>query len=187
MSEPTDREPAPSQTGGDPHAALLCALQHELRRLAGWYMRGEKPGHTLQPTALVNEAYLRLAGDSQSATDRHVFLGLAARAMRQVLVDHARGRGRAKRGGGEWQRITLSEVIAPTRGQEIDALELHDLLEKLARIDARTSRIAELRLFGGLGIDDIAAVLDISDRTVDREWFVARAWLARHLNEDRMP
>jgi RNA polymerase sigma factor (TIGR02999 family) len=181
-----DRIPADGQ-GEDPASAgselLLSQVYDELRALAAQQLRREKAGHTLQPTALVNEAYLRLAKVNPDITDREQFLALGARAMRRVLVDHARKRSAARRGGGELKRITLDEALTPAQGPEIDLVVLNDLLEKLAQQDARMCQIVELRFFGGLSVDEIAKVLGISDRTVDRDWFVAKAWLARGLSE----
>jgi RNA polymerase sigma-70 factor (ECF subfamily) len=163
--------------------ALLPAVQHELRRLARSYMRRERDGHTLQPTALVNEAYLRLVDqrDVRWASRGH-FFAIAAQAMRRVLVDHARGHVAAKRGGAGAERVTLSGVAAVSPEQpEIDVLWLHEALERLAQLDERQARVVELRYFAGMSVEEVADVLEISPATVKREWSTARLWLAHAL------
>ncbi len=171
---------------GDDSAAsrLLPLVYDELHALAEAYLRRERPGHTLQPTALVNEAYLRLVDrDDVGEGDRERFLRIAAQAMRRVLVDHARGRQAAKRGGGSggWERVTLDEAVAPSGCETVDLVALNDAMDRLAEKKARLSEVVELRFFGGLSIDETARVLGVSDTTVDNDWFVARAWLAREL------
>jgi len=160
---------------------LAETLYPELRRLAGALMRRERPGHTLQPTALVGEAFLRLV-DQTGATwqDRAHFLGVAARVMRQVLVDHARRRGAAKRAGGQ-ERVTFTENLAPGSDDGLAVLDLHRALEKLAAFDERGARVAELRLFAGLTAVETAEVTGVSERTVRSDWNAARLWLAREL------
>lgn len=168
--------------GGDAEARqrLFECLYHELRGLARSLMKSERLDHTLEPTALVNEAYLRLArGEHLAVADRHHFVGVAARAMRQVLVDHARGVGRAKR-GGDWERQPLSRV-GGTDEPNWDVLELHEALDALADYDPRKARVVELRTFAGLEHDEIATILRLDERTVRRDWIFAQAWLARHL------
>lgn len=157
-------------------------VYQELRVLAAKYLSGERQGHTLQPTALVNEAFVKMARGEINApvVDRSQFFAMAARAMRQVLVDHARKHLAQKRGKGQ-RRVTLHEDLLDTGEREVDTLQLHEALEQLAALDARLAQIVELRFFGGLGIDEIAAVLGVADRTVDRDWAVARAWLLRSL------
>jgi RNA polymerase sigma-70 factor (ECF subfamily) len=172
-------------SSGD-HAALdqlLPLIYDDLRRQARRYMRAQPAGHTLQTTALVHEAYLRLVGQSAVKwTGRAHFFGVAAKAMRSILVDHARARNAAKRGSSA-RAITLDEG-AGFAGPEpdVDVLALDEALGRLAEIDARKSRLVELRYFGGLGIDEAAAVLDVSAATVKREWTTARAWLRRELS-----
>jgi RNA polymerase sigma factor (TIGR02999 family) len=156
---------------------LFPILYDELRRLAARYMRRERRAHTLQPSGLVHEAYLRLAGapDCDWHSRAH-FFAIAARVMRQVLVDHARKRGAAKREG---QLVTLQDVDAPALPVEL--LDLDDALRELAALDPRQARVVELRFFGGLDVEETAEVLDLSARTVKREWRTARAWLQRRL------
>jgi RNA polymerase sigma factor (TIGR02999 family) len=167
---------------GDDRLDELTELAHaELRRLARRYLAGERPGHTLQPTALVNEAYLRLAaGQPVDWQNRAHFVGVAAHQMRRILVDHARKRHRAKRDGGG-VRVTFDEQlpVADERGHDVVALD--EALEKLARLDPRRSRIAELRYFGGLSVEETAEALSVSVATVMRDWRLARAWLQREL------
>jgi len=144
-------------------------------------MRGERRGHSLQATALVNEAYLRLI-DARRVRwqDRAHFLAMAARLMRRVLVDHARARGRDKR-GGDAERVTLVEGIAGTDERPVDVMALDDALEALANIDERKSRVIELRYFGGLSVMETAQALGVSEQTVMRDWKFAKAWLLREL------
>jgi RNA polymerase sigma factor (TIGR02999 family) len=161
---------------------LLPLVYGELRRRAGAYLRQERPEHTLQPTAVVHEAYLKLAGGSSiDWKDRAHFFGVAARAMRQVLVDHARTRNTAKRGEGQ-VRVELDAagaVAAPARS--LDLLDLDRALSRLAALDERQSRLVELRLFAGLTIEESAEVLRVSHATVSREWKHAEAWLLREM------
>ena len=159
---------------------LIPLVHEELRRLAGSCMRGERPDHTLQATALVNEAYMRLVDADVDWQSRAHFFGIAARLMRQVLVDYARRRGRAKRSG---RKVSLDEsvLVAPERSAEIVALD--DALTAFARHDERASRVVELHYFGGLTYDEVATVLDISPATVDRDLRLAKAWLYRELRE----
>jgi RNA polymerase sigma-70 factor, ECF subfamily len=161
--------------------ALLPSVQAELQRLARSYMRREREGHTLEPTALVHEAYLRLVDqrDVQWASRGH-FFAIAAQAMRRVLVDHARGHLAAKRGGGA-ERVTLSGVPDIGAVADPEVLALHRALERLAALDPRQARVVELRTFGGLSVEETGAVLGISPATVKREWATARLWLARAL------
>jgi RNA polymerase sigma factor (TIGR02999 family) len=172
-----------AQGASNPEAtARAFELVHdELHRLASKLMRGERAGHTLQPTALVNEAYLRLVdGTSLEWENRAHFFGIAARAMRQILVDHARERASAKRGGG-WQRVTLDERLDLIAQRDVDVFELDDALTRLADMDARMAQIVELRFFGGLTAEEVAHVLGVSRRTVQNDWRVAKMWLAREL------
>ncbi len=174
---------------GDPAAfqALLPLVEQELHRLARHYMRGEKPGHTLQPTALVNEAYLRLIGVTDVRwQNRAHFLAVAARMMRRILVDLARARGYQKRGGGA-PVASLDDVDVAGAAPGPDVVALHDALETLARADARKGQVVELRYFGGLTVDETAEVLGVSPETVMRDWKFAKAWLLRELSPDAAP
>lgn len=154
-----------------------------LRRIAADYLRRERIGHTLQPTALVNEAYLRLGGeDSSRWRDRGHFVATTARAMRHILVDHARARNAEKRGGGEPAHArTLVDVAGEVGDEAIDLLALDEAVRRLESLHERQARIVELRFFGGLTVSEAAAMLDVSDRTVELDWRVARAWLRREL------
>ena len=160
---------------------LLPLVYDELHRLAAKYMSRERAGHTLQTTALVNEAYLRLA-DQKSARwkDRAHFFAVASKVMRQILIDHARTHARAKRGGGG-TRISLDEVAVISKERAADLLELDEALRKLAEMDQRKSEVVELRFFGGLTIEEAAEVLKVTPKTVTRDWSMARAWLFREL------
>ena len=162
---------------------LLPLVYDELRRQARRFMRAQPEGHTLQTTALVHEAYLRLIGQSSVEWQgRAHFFGVAAKAMRSILVDHARARSAAKRGGSAGA-ITLDDAGGIAGPQaSVDVLALDEALGRLAELDSRKSRLVELRYFGGLGIDEAAAVLGISPATVKREWTTARAWLRRELS-----
>lgn len=166
----------------DALAKLMPLVYAELRRLAGHYLRGERIGHTLQPTALVHEAFLRLVGHDRAAWQhRGQFIGVAAQLMRRVLVDYARRRAAAKRAGAA---VTLDEErlspgVGDDRTEEILCVE--EVLGRLAQLDAQQARIVELRYFGGLTADETAAALGISARTVQRDWAMARAWLRAEL------
>lgn len=163
----------------DAEAQLFSLVYDELRRIAASYLRRERAGHTLQPTALVHEAYLRLIEQSeQNWQNRAHFLGIGAHLMRQILVDHARKRKADKRGGTD-QPVPLEdlEVAGPGIQSPEDLIALDDALSKLEEIDARQCRIVELRFFGGLTEDEISHILGLSVRTVKRDWSVARAWL----------
>ncbi|HEX5030446.1 MAG TPA: sigma-70 family RNA polymerase sigma factor [Candidatus Eisenbacteria bacterium] len=167
--------------------ALLPLVYDEMRRLAGSYLRNEGAGHTLQPTALAHEAYLRLLDQRQvSWQNRAHFMGLAAQAMRRILVDHARRRGAQKRGGGA-MRVTLEdadaagEAISSALPLDVPAEELDEALDRLASLDERQARVVELRFFTGLSIEEAAEALGVSPATVKRDWTLARAWLHREL------
>ena len=165
---------------GDPHAAaeLLPLVYDELRRLAAQKLAQEQPGQTLQPTALVHEAFLRLVGDrtgARSFKDRGHFFAAAATAMRRILIDNARRKQALKRGGGGQQRQPLESVAAPEPDE--DLLALHEALEKLAAVEPVKARLVELRYFAGLTSEQAAEILDISPTTADRHWAYARAWL----------
>ena len=171
-------------TNGDQSALnrLAPAVHRQLHRLAAHYMAGERAGHVLQTTALVNEAYLRLIDwkDVQWQSRAH-FFGLAAQAMRHILVDEARSRLRAKRGGGELH-LSLSDATDMALVKSTDVVALDDALTTLARLNPRHSRVVELRFFGGLSLKEVAHVLDVSVATVRRDWSLAQAWLYRELN-----
>jgi RNA polymerase sigma factor (TIGR02999 family) len=185
---PLNREPSSPVTEllvrwreGDREAleALMPLVYDELRRLARHYLRQERSDHTLQSTALVHEAYLRLAGQNPPQwQNRAHFFGIAAHIMRQILVEYARGRSTAKRGGGAF-RLTLDEAVALPKQLDVDVVELDKALTGLAELDAQQSRIVELRFFAGLTIEDTSEVLGISPATVKRDWVTARAWLYR--------
>jgi RNA polymerase sigma factor (TIGR02999 family) len=161
---------------------LVPLVYGELHRLARHYMRGERPGHTLQTTELVNEAYVRLVDwKNVRWQNRAHFFGVAAQMMRRILVDFARSRHYAKR-GGDACRVSLSEAAGVSAERGEDFIALDDALESLAAIDARQSRIVELRFFGGLSVEETAEVLKVSPRTVMRDWSVAQAWLHRELS-----
>ena len=166
--------------------ALMPAVYAELRRLAAHYLKGERPGQTLQPTALVNEAYLKLLKDRPERwQNRAHFCAIAAHAMRQILIERARARDALKRGGGQ-PRVTFDEglpAVAPDR--PVDLIALDNALERLAALDAGQAKIVELRYFGGLSIEETAEAMGISPATVKRHWTMARAWLARELAGDR--
>jgi RNA polymerase sigma factor (TIGR02999 family) len=163
---------------------LLPLIYEQLRRVARQHLRNQRADHTLQTTALIHEAYLRLAGGAGlSVRDRNHFVALASRMMRQVLVDHARGRLAAKRHGGV--RVTLSE--AADVAQEINVLGVDEALTRLSELDEQQARIVELRFFGGLSIQETADALHISASTVKRDWTMARAWLSRELQHVESP
>lgn len=171
---------------GDRQAAerLLPLVYDEFRELAGDYLRRETKAHTLQPTALVHEAYLRLIDQTRvNWQGRTHFFAVGAQAMRRVLVDHARARQRDKRGGG-WQRISLDEQLTVSPAHDADLLAVDEAIEKLARIDSRQAQIVELRFFGGLTVAEVADVLGLSKRTIESEWKVIRAFLRKELDEN---
>ncbi|HUO74222.1 MAG TPA: sigma-70 family RNA polymerase sigma factor [Solirubrobacteraceae bacterium] len=164
---------------------LLPLVYGELRRIAQSHLRRERAGHTLQSTALVHEAYLRLIGATRPGwQDRAHFFGIAANAMRQILVDHARARAAAKRGSGA-ERLELTESMSAGGEPEVDVLALDEALGRLAALDRVQARIVELRFFAGLTIDECAEALAISPATVKRDWTSARAWLHRELSQRR--
>lgn len=175
-----------SARGADERAEIVSRLlglvYGELRRIAARMIRRERPGLTLQPTALVHEAFVKLADGSGVAwSDRAHFLGVAARAMRQILVERARRRAAARR-GHLLERVTLDEDCTPGTSQVVEVLEVHEALERLARLDERVAMVAEMRLFGGMTIAEAAHVLDVSPRTVDDDWAAAKAWLRREMS-----
>ncbi len=192
-----DRDPAGEVAGkitrilrrwgaGDQQAMedVLPLLYSELRDIAAHYARGERSGHTLQATAIVHEAYVRLIeSPGIEWQNRNHFLGTAARVMRRVLVDHARERNRLKRGGGQ-RPVTLADAAELGRGQSPDLVALDDALRTLEEVDRRLVEVVELRYFGGLSIAETAAYLDVSMTTVTRRWRRARAWLYEELRAD---
>ena len=178
-----------SGSGSDPRRAdeLMPLVYDELRRLAERYLRGERRGHTLQATALVHEAYLKLV--DQTRVDwqgRTHFFAVGARVMRHLLIDYARGRGRAKR-GGDWHRVTLAEGIVPGSASGLEPeqlLALEECLERLTELDPRQARVVELRFFSGLTVEETAAALGVSPVTIKRDWSMARAWIERELEPE---
>jgi RNA polymerase sigma factor (TIGR02999 family) len=169
---------------GEPGALdrLLPLIYDELHRLAARQRRGEREGHTLDTTALLHEAYLRLIGSEVAWVDRTHFYAVAARTMRRVLVDHARAHGRVKRSGGA--RVELDKVQLPAPGRDPDLLDLDEALQQLSALDERKARVVELHYFGGLTYDEIASVLELSAATVHRELRAGRAWLANTLGAE---
>lgn len=171
---------------GDPDAfdALLPMVYGEMKRIARSARRGERPGHTLQTTALVHEAFLRLVGQERARIeDRSHFLSLAARAMRRILVDHERRRRALKRGGSAEPASLLDADAAVPFGVAPDLLDLHDALDRLALIEERQAQLVELRYFGGLSIGEASDVLGVSHATLERDWAAARLWLRRQLSK----
>ncbi len=160
---------------------LMPLVYDELRQIARGYLQRERGDHTLQATGLVHEAYLRLV--DQTATswkNRAHFFGVAAKVMRRILVDHAR-RARAGKRGGDWDKLELNEGLLAAPARSVDLVALDEALEGLARLDPRQSQVVELRFFGGLTTEEAGEVLDVSPRTVKREWRIAKAWLRREL------
>ncbi len=196
------KEPAPKQkvdetqqeitarliawNGGDAAALddVINAVYRELRRMADRYLRLEHPGHSLQPTALVHEAYMRLIDQTQvNWQNRAHFFGVAAQMMRRILVDHARTKQRDKRGGSA-RTLSLDEVLDVGKGRPADLVALDEALESLTGIDPRKGRVVEMRFFGGLSVEETAAVLDVSPQTVMRDWKLAKAWLYQEIKRD---
>jgi RNA polymerase sigma-70 factor (ECF subfamily) len=165
----------------DAAARLIPLIYEELRQLARKQLAGERRDHTLQPTALVHEAYFRLAGQERVQwKNRAQFLRVAARLMRRILVDYARAHVAAKRGGGA-ERLSLDEVEIPIEERASEVLALDAALEELARVDERKSRVVELRFFGGLSVEETASAMELNTATVRRDWTVAKAWLHRSI------
>ena len=164
---------------------LLPLIYTELRQLARRYMRRERPGHTMQTTALIHEAYLRLVDQNQVRWENQAhFFGIAARLMRQILIEHARSHSRAKRGGGAGT-ISLDEAALVSQARAAELLALDDALERLAAVDPRKGRVVELRFFGGLSVEEAATVLNVAPNTVLRDWRLAKAWLHREITHER--
>ena len=167
--------------------ALVPRIYNELHRIAHYYLRKQRPGHTLQTTALVNEAYLRLEKhDPAQFQNRAHLLAISALLMRQILMQYERTRQAAKRGRG-CTHLTIEDTIAPVRGRSVDLIALDDALNNLARLNSQQSRIVELRFFGGLSIEETAEVLGISAATVKRQWAMARIWLHHEISRDGQP
>lgn len=164
---------------------LMPAVYDELRRQAARYLRREKAGHTLQTTALIHEAYLRLV-DQRNVQwqNRAHFFGIAAQMMRRILVDHARTKKRAKRGGSD-VKVSLADATIPVNERDLDVVALDEALTRLAEIDEQQSRVVELRFFSGLTVEETAEVMGISPATVKRDWSVAKAWLHRELSGEQ--
>jgi RNA polymerase sigma factor (TIGR02999 family) len=160
---------------------LVPVVYEELRRRAAQYLRRERRGHTLRPTDLVHETYLRLCEQNAGWQNRDQFFGVASNLMRRILVDHARAHAAAKRGHG--LKVTLVEGLAAARPAEPDLLDLDSALDELAALDERQARLVELRYFGGLSIDETARLLGVSVATANREWVTAKAWLYRRLKQ----
>ncbi len=160
---------------------LYAAVYDELRRLAGRLMRAERAGHTLEPTALVHEAYIRLVDQTRVEWENRAhFFAIAARVMRRILIDHARRKARLKRGGGE-QRVTWDEALGITRDPSYEVIALDSALTRLSKLDRRMERVVELRIFGGMTLKEIAHALGVSKRTIDDDWMVAKQWLTHEL------
>lgn len=170
--------------GSDSAADRLFPLVYdELRSLAANLFRTERPNHTLQPTALVNEAYVRLVvGQGLTWSSRAHFFAIAARAMRRILIDHARRKNTDKE-GGKWDKVPLDDVLPATEMQETELLAVSEVIEALAARDERKARVVELRFFAGLSVEEVAHVLDVSKGTVEGDWRFARAWLSKRLRE----
>jgi RNA polymerase sigma factor (TIGR02999 family) len=168
--------------GGDESAAekLLPLVYNELHRLASSYMRRERPDHTLQPTALINEAYLRLTRNSVDWQSHQHFIGVAANVMRRLLVDHARARNAEMRAGG-FQRVELEDHLMFSGERSEEVLALHDALTNLEAVDPQKAKVVELRYFGGFSVEEIADILKMSPRSVKRHWALARIWLLRQM------
>jgi RNA polymerase sigma factor (TIGR02999 family) len=181
---PTTQTAAPDRSSASENVRPEASVQL-LRRRARAYLRREGAGHVLQPTALVHETYLRLIRQQRTAwKNRAQFYGVAAQMMRRILVDQARARKMAKR-SGQWARVSLADAAAARAASDVDVLDLHMALDALAAFDLRKSRVAELRFFGGLSLEETGEVLQLSIATVEREWRAARAWLYSQLNRTR--
>jgi RNA polymerase sigma factor (TIGR02999 family) len=163
---------------------LLPIVYQELRRMAGAYLRQENPGHTLQPTALVHETWLRLIDQTRvNWRNRAQFFGVAAQMMRRILVDHAKAKHREKR-GGDAVKLSLDDVVNLSQERVTDLLALNDALDDLSRIDGRKSRVIELRYFGGFSVEETAQILEVSPETVIRDWKMAKAWLYQQIKRE---
>lgn len=169
---------------GQAHDELISIIYEELRHIAGSLMRRERPDHTLAPTAVVHEAVIRLLGEKvfEKSEDRSLLFASAARAMREVLIDHARKRAAGRRGGG-WKRLPLDAVVDDIEAQGMDILAIHEALDRLAVLNPRQSQVVTLRYFGGMTVPEVAAALGVAVVTVERDWRLARAWLQGQLRE----
>ena len=173
-------------SAGDPDAVskLVPVLYDELRRLAAYYLRRERSDHTLQPTALVHEAYIRLVDQREAGwKNRNHFFNVAAQVMRRVLMDHARKHQTLKRGGGGLAKVTLEDAVVLCEQNSAELVALDGLLTRLSTIDPQQARVVELRFFGGMSVEETAELMSISPATVKREWAVAKAWFARELQK----
>lgn len=180
QKEATDLLLSMRERGASADPRLDPLVYDEVRRLAHMIMKGERASHTLQPTALANEAYTRLIDSARvQPKDRAHFLALAARAMRRILVDHARRRHAAKRGGG-WEQVTLADVGDEAR-DAVDLIALDDALAELGNLDERKALVVELRYFAGMSVADVAEALDLSEASIRTDWYTARAWLGARL------
>ena len=167
----------------DAAARLVPLVYEELRAIARGHLKRERPGHSLQPTALVNEVWLHfMKGADLDLSNRSHFLAVAANAMRRLLIDHARARGAAKRGGG-WEKVSLSAQAGRSQGKgdDVDVVALHEALNRLEQLGERLARVVELRFFGGLTVQEVAEVLGVAPVTVEKDWTKAKAWLRREL------
>src|SRR3990170_698355 len=173
---------APERPAGQPADELAVLVYNELRRLAGAYMRRERPGQTIQATALVHEAYLRLADAGTPWKDERHFVGIAARSMRQILVERARARGAQKRWGG-MNRVSMTESLALAADPETMLPALDEAIGKLEQLDGEQAKIVELRYFAGMSVEEAADVMGMSPATLKRRWSLARAWLHRELSQ----
>ena len=181
MSIAPDPTPQNAPDAQSEPGTWLPEVYDELRRLAGFYLGRERANHTLQPTALVHEAFVKLTEQASAHwNDETHFRAVAANAMRQILVDHARARGASKRGGG-WLRVTLSDAARAEGLSDLDMLALEESLEALGELSTRRARVVELRFFGGLTCAEIARVNDVSIKTVEADWYLARAWLRQRM------
>ncbi|MFK7760428.1 MAG: ECF-type sigma factor [Phycisphaerales bacterium] len=183
LSESNTENPDPSwdKAGAEQHQELIRAVYEELRRLASSYLGKDQARHTLQPTAIVHEAFLRLSNNADLKIEsRTHFFRIAARSMRHVLSDYARAKKTEKR-GGDWKRVTLSGIGTSGDASDYDASDIHTALKSLENQSERQAEIVELRFFGGLKVEEIADLLNVSDRTIRNEWRAARAWLRSEL------
>ena len=181
-SSPETPEPAWDSVDATHHPELIRAVYEELRRLASSYLGTDRARHTLQPTAIVHEAFLRLSKSADlEIQSRTHFFRIAAKSMRHVLSDYARAKNTEKR-GGDWNRVTLSGIGTSGNALDYDASDIHNALKSLEDLSKRQAEIVELRFFGGLKVEEIADLLDVSDRTIRNEWRAARAWLRSELN-----
>lgn len=169
--------------GGDPQAvnALVPLVYSELRKLAAHYLKSEREGHTLQPTALVHEAFLKLVEQETAWQNRNHFFAMAANLMRRILVDYARGYKAEKRGGAA-EKVSLEDAFVFVKEKPAEMIALDEALEELAKIDSRRAKVVELKFFGGLNTEEIAEVLGVHPNTVLRDWNLARAWLKSQIN-----